>query len=357
MKIYQAVRNPYIDANQYVMTLMDGIDSVHNDVEWGWGLEKFWMDDIYDYDIIHIQWPHFLLWFNRSPRQIEKRLSKMKEAGKKIVSTCHNFEPHYCIDIDSKEAYDVVYKNSDMILHLGMYSYEIMKDKLPNVKHVILPHHTYDSIYNSLPDRNAACRKMGLNPKYRYVICFGAFRDEEERFIVKNLANKLKNEGVFFIAPAYRSIEAKNFVYRALRKCKKIWSHNYDHIIITGDSRNPVSIGMTPYYYAVADVALIQRKKILNSGNISLAFMMKKVVVGPNVGNVGLCLKETGNPIFDVYDNDSILKALKKGFELASDNYGENNYLYALENLSSKIIAERLYGYYKSLLFGNDIVD
>ena len=98
MKIYQAVQNPYMDANQYVMTLMDGIDTQFDDVEWGWGLEKFWQNEIFEYDIIHIQWSDLLLWPNRTSRQLEHRLSKLKENGKKIISTCHNLEPHYCSD-------------------------------------------------------------------------------------------------------------------------------------------------------------------------------------------------------------------------------------------------------------------
>ncbi len=349
MKIYQTVPNPYLDANQYVMTLMDGIDNLHNDVEWGWGVEKFWMSDIFDYDIIHIHWPEALLWYNRTPMQVDKRLLKLKGFGKKIVSTCHNMEPHYCSDINRNDIYDIVYRKSDMILHLENYSKEIMKEKYPNVKQMLLPHHTYDTIYHSIPNREEACRKLCLNPKYRYVICFGAFRDDEERLMVKNVANKLRNKGVFFIAPAYKSLEEHNYYDWVLHRCEKIKYHYYDHIIMSGKTQNPVTVSMTPYYYAVADIALIQRKKILNSGNVPLAFLMKKVVVGPDSGNVGLLLKESGNPTFDVNDDNSVLEAINRGFELSKENYGEKNYNYAVSHFSTAIISEQLYDIYISL--------
>ena len=349
MKIYQAVPNPYTEVNQYVMTLMDGIDAQFDDVEWGWGVEKFWQNEIFGYDIVHIQWPDILLWFNRTPKQIESRLLKLKDAGKKIVSTCHNLESHYCSDVNNKEAYNIAYENSDLILHLGTYSLGIMKKRLPNVKHVLLPHHTYDSIYNNLPNREDACRKLGLNPKYKYIICFGAFRDDEERELVNNLASQLKCKGVFFIAPAYKSRTTRKYVDRILWKCEKIKQYYYNHIIITGNTAHPVSVAMIPYYYAAADVALIQRKKILNSGNLTLAFLMKKVVVGPNIGNVGEWLTKTDNPTFDVDNDSSIFNAVKTGLDLAKENHGEKNRQYALDNFSTAIIAERLYEYYSSL--------
>ena len=118
---------------------------------------------------------------------------------------------------------------------------------------------------------------------------------------------------------------------------------------MTGDSRTPISVAMTPYYYAVADLALIQRKKILNSGNLPLAFLMKKVVVGPSVGNVGLWLKETGNPTFDVNNETSIFNAVRNGFELEIEKKGDLNFLYASNNFSTSIVAEQLYNYYRSI--------
>lgn len=48
-----------------------------------------------------------------------------------------------------------------------------------------------------------------------------------------------------------------------------------------------------PYYMAASDVIFIQRKDILNSGNVPLAFLYHKVVVGPKVGNIGELLSET----------------------------------------------------------------
>ena len=46
----------------------------------------------------------------------------MKEAGVKIVATCHDLEPHYDQFADKAESMKIVYGNCDVIIHLGKYS-------------------------------------------------------------------------------------------------------------------------------------------------------------------------------------------------------------------------------------------
>lgn len=68
----------------------------------------------------------------------------------------------------------------------------------------------------------------------------------------------------------------------------------------------------TETYFCACDIVFIQRFSVLNSGNLPMGFGAGCVVVGPNVGNVGSILNKTGNPIFNPYDIDSIVLAIKK---------------------------------------------
>jgi hypothetical protein len=61
---------------------------------------------------------------------------------------------------------------------------------------------------------------------------------------------------------------------------------------MTGHSWVPVDDNILPYYYAASDLAFIHRVKILNSGNAIMPMLFGKVVVGPDVGNVGVLLKK-----------------------------------------------------------------
>ena len=89
-----------------------------------------------------------------------------------------------------------------------------------------------------------------------------------------------------------------------------------------------------PYYIAASDVIFVQRKRILNSGNVPLAFLFRKVVAGPDNGNVGELLRETGNPVFSPDDNAGIVRALEQAGRLAEQGKGEENYRYARQHMN-----------------------
>ena len=100
---------------------------------------------------------------------------------------------------------------------------------------------------------------------------------------------------------------------------------------------------------AVADLILLQRIHILNSGNVSLGFHLGKVVVGPNAGNIAEMLLNTGNPTFQTDNLETLPKALEKGLEMARSGFGEKNREFSKQHLSSAKIAQQLLQYYKQL--------
>ena len=95
-----------------------------------------------------------------------------------------------------------------------------------------------------------------------------------------------------------------------------------------------------PYYIIASDLLMIQRKRILNSGNLPLAFLFKKVVVGPDYGNIRNILNESGNPIFNPDNTNSIVQALAQGFQMTQVHKGEDNYLYAKQHFSLQQVSE-----------------
>lgn len=351
MKIFQLFRDPYSpNENPYIATLMDGVKAYDNEVEFGYGLAEFWDGRVLEYDILHIHWPQVMLPVHPEQEDVkraENRLKELKQSGVNIVVTCHNLKAHYAKRPEFDQIYDVAYSAADVILHMGRWSKQQLVTKFPQARHELLPHHTYDTLYKQV-GHEESIQKLGLPSNKRYILCFGAFRDDEEREIADQIADHYRTQGYDLLAPAYvRWAKRRNLVIWTLQ-----WLH-WKYLCITKKGIHIygrfVSNELLPYFYGAADISIIQRKKILNSGNLPLSFLMGHVVVGPSVGNVGQILEETGNPTFVPGDTESLFKAVDNALELKKRGQGQANKSYAEQHFTTAIVARQLDDIYKSL--------
>lgn len=352
MKILFAFDNPEFALNPYVNTLIMGLKKIDNSLDIHSSIAEFWNTAI-RYDIIHIMWPDMLLKANGKKKfnatELENRLRELKNNGSCIVSTCHNLGPHYNSDKDYILAYNLVYKNSSIIFHLGEYSLSLFNKQYPASRNVYVPHHIYDTIYTKIPSHSEAQKKLHLSSKYQYILCFGMFRSDDERNMIIELSKKLKGKNIKILAPTFSYVaKRKNMFAESTRLLKYIkYSVKYPNII---KKIGLVSNEMLPYFCKSCDIALIQRTQILNSGNLPLNFYFGNVVIGPNVGNVGAILQEMHNPTFDINDiNTSLYSAVMKGLQLVQMNMGEENKKYALRHFSTDTICNKLLIYYNEI--------
>lgn len=355
-------KNPYQYLNPFVYTLIDGIKSQFNDFDWNWGVDVFWTDECLNYDIIHIQWPNlFESTMNGqfTPHDFVERILYLKSKGIKIVTTCHNLEPHYQNDNIGVELYTLSYLYSDYIIHLGRYSLDLFKEKYPNSKNVLIPHHIYDTVYNKVMNKQECLAKLNLDKSKKYILCFGAFRSNEERELVIRLSKMTHQQNIMILAPAFYSVIFRKsnwkryhvkylLSYLVRRILYIVYKFKYKSIYF---ERKEIGDDRLIYFYGACDIALIHRTKILNSGNVPLAFLMKKVVVGPDTGNVGVLLREMGNPTFDCNDLSTLYIGVKKALELEQNsNLGVSNYNFAMQEFNTKKISKALYNLYKEML-------
>lgn len=351
MKVYVAIGevSPHLSPNPFVLTLTDGISNKHSDIHFFFGQSFFYEEECLQMDIVHIMWPHGLIFGNFLPVDLAKRLKEIKDRGVKIIATCHNIELHYCSEEKYLEAYKIVYQACDTIVHLGDYSKSLFERLYPPVRHVLIPHHVYDSIYTQLPSKAESALRLCLQSDKKYILCFGAFRNREEKQMIRVLGKKYRNSDVYILVPNYTSFlfDVKHPLKSVKSLLKKMYLRLFFHIICIG---RYISNEEVPYYYGASDICLIQRLKILNSGNVPLAFFMGKVVVGPNQGNVYTILKKTGNPIFLTEDLTSIFTACSKGLELSKDGFGDLNRKYAIAELNTACISEKYYTVYQEVL-------
>ena len=348
MKIYVAVEDPYNPKdNPYVRTLIDGINNQFTDVQWGWGISIFWNKECLSYDIIHIHWPHYLCYRLTHLDTFLNRINYLKSKGIKLISTCHNLEPHYSNNPILKEVYDIVYEKSDCILHLGKYSLQLFLNKYPLVDNQLLFHHVYDEIYKDLPSREESLEFLNLDSSKFYVLCFGAFRSKEERDFIIDLANNLKGKNIEILAPSFYRLMKRRNILCLLKSYLYYYYYKfrYKNIKFKNEFIDDTAL---KFYYGAASVSLIHRLKILNSGNVPLGFLMKKIIIGPQIGNVGRWLEETGNFTFKIDKTGEIAKIVDYIIENKID--GEKNYKYAIDYLSTQKISFQLYQHYKRTL-------
>ena len=346
MKVYQLMTNPYSPTgNPYVATLMDGISSLTDDIEWHYGPDFIWNDHVFDMDIIHTHWLGFI-WDNE---RFRLRLKMIKERKIKIVATVHNLEEHYSKTEQANLCYTIMYSYADVFVHLGDYSKKLFEQRYPNAQHVLIPHHVYDHLYQETPNRMASLRKLHLSGRKKYILCFGFFRDDEERKMIDSLAAETHKQGIEVIAPHYYEMRPYMNRYQRFKRWVKIHLRELQmpRLHIYGWS---ISHELLPFFFGAADAVLIQRKKTLNSGNLPMSFLMGKVCIGPNIGNVSGILTETGNPTFDPSSTASMVQAVKEGLCLAESGKGEQNREYALRHWSTDTIAAETYHLYQKVL-------
>lgn len=352
LKIYMYTQTDgdyHNSGNPFVFTIVDAIREKYDDIEFETKESIFWTDKVLECDIVHIMWPdEFGRWFQEPVDGLENRLQLIKEYGIKILCTCHNLHTNYPQNPDRVKVYDLVYNYADVFIHLGEYSKEVLTKKYPAARHVIIPHHVYDTVYPKHYSKEEALQKLHYKNR-NYAISLGAFRNNEEKDLFLRIADEFRKYNIYCIAPSLLVLPhgrvTKSWIKQRLNWLLLKLKHPN---IITNIGY--ISNELIPYYYALSDISIIQRLEILNSGNVPLGMYFGNVILGPNVGNVDAILRKTNNPQFKVNELESIPKACMEAVEAFRDNRGRQNRKFALNNWSTSQIAEKTYQLYKSIV-------
>lgn len=350
MKVFMVHEDPWHAGNPYIYTLIEGLQKKYPDCKISWGRDAFWSDDILSFDIVHFHWPQtFMGKDSHSEVDLLHHIERMRFKGVKIVATCHDLEPHYDQFADKAESMKIVYSHSDAIIHLGEYSKKLFERRYPHAKHLLIPHHLYDTVYTHFPSRAESLKNLNLPEDKLYVLCFGTFRAKQERQLIIKLSKQLADKNIFILAPSFMNIWWRSF--RLFHKRLMKWYYQYKYnIYCTGRTWRAVSDDRLPYYYSAADVVFIQRMRILNSGNAMMPMLFGKVVIGPDCGNVGPLLKVWNYPVFSVDDTTQLGDVVMKAIWLAKAERGKQNRNRQLREYMTEVIVNKLFDGYSWIL-------
>ena len=332
------------NSHEYLFTLKKAL--IEDGIEVKYNVDDFW-NHYQNYDIIHIHWPELLAKEKLDEKQYLKIINhfSLVKQFSKIISTCHNLEPHFSNNKYKNFLYKYVYSNCDAIIHLGKYSFEYMKNEYPHIKQYIISHHIYDNLYDYSLDKSVVRKQLKIPVDANVMLCFGSFRDDGERNLVLKAWRKVNIQNKYLLAPGFCYLR-RNFILGYKQTIKAIYYK------LTGIHFNNRLIpdNLVSTYLCASDIVMIQRVKALNSGNLPLGFHAKKVVVGPDIGNMSDILQKTKNPIFDPNDISSVAKAIQEGFRLKDTDLPQKNYDYAIGNWNISQIARKHLEVYQNLL-------
>ncbi|WP_338608581.1 hypothetical protein V6617_01400 [Pelagibacterium nitratireducens] len=320
---------------------------------------SFWLATVRDdWDIVLIQWPELLVEQGdfSALAVFERRLASLK-ARSSIVTLVHNIRPHYRHSDFDSSLYSMVFSFSDAFIHLGQKSVEMLNQFYPHTAtrpSIVIPHGNY-RCFGPAADKVAARKLLGLPREGVVVLVFGELRATEEfNLALKAIKSDLGPKKTLLIAGRvplrnrngrYGRIVA--YATAASRLIFFLGQVILRHNIVLHERAVPAR--EVSSYVSCADIIFIARKNTLNSGNVSLGFTYGKIVVGPDIGNIGEVLRGAGNPVYDPSDNESLRLAMEEAYQMLDSTTGKNNEILSRNEWNWEGIAQDLVMFFKSL--------
>lgn len=320
------VGNPYTYELERCLNDIDGVDAI---------IESSLNTDFNkNYDVIHIQWPEAI--FNWRPPTLKQLslLDKVLTSFKgRIVSTVHNLAPHGGRTDVFVKLYNIIYRNTDVFIHLGGKSIELFCKENPATRlkvHKVIQHGNYEYFRKK---RNRMCEGYSLMP-CEYVLSFGMIRKVKEVKVLCTFAGELrKSKAKLLLAGRIQKKSRFDIKYYYMRALVYL---NANIVLQPGRVKDE----QVAYLVENSLALFIPRVDNLNSGNVYLGFTFGKAIVGPNVGVIGEELVKTSNITFNPKIRESIKAAAKALLSKDLERIGNKNIEYSQKYLDWNLIAE-----------------
>jgi glycosyltransferase involved in cell wall biosynthesis len=308
-----------------------------------------------EYDVVHLHWPESLYTPGLTPSWTDLRmltsdvlLAWNKKAS--LILTLHNEQTHNSSEIGNAAIHAAV-RLVGGVIHLGEESRARFEEtgKKSHQQHIYIPHQTYSSI-PYIGDRKKSKQSLKFSEQTKLILAFGELRHPDERdYLLKGFGDLPFNPRVL-VAPRFGALVRPSRRRRPLQWARWEWKNRQVIPPARLDlNRGYLSTNETALLFSAADVVVIPRLNTLNSGVLPLAFQMGRVAVGPDNGNIGHLLRESGNPTFDPADSNSLVRAICKGLEADGEGLGERNRLFAEASWAPKSVAEKHILFYREV--------
>ncbi|MGB1216712.1 MAG: hypothetical protein ACPG5P_02490 [Saprospiraceae bacterium] len=287
---------------------------------------------------------------------VTQALLKWKKKGAKIVTTRHNKLPHVRFKHD-KKLYELFYHYSDGMVHLGEYSrkefLENHKEEYLSLKHEIICHPIYKDSYPEISKAEARLR-LGLGKEEKVFLAFGKIRLKKEQELIIDVFKNIKKKNYTLLIPKILFSDKPSFRLETIKRLKyhlkfiswnlrKIYLNSFYNIKI---DHKFYSLEEVCIFFKAADVVIIPRVEILNSGNIFQAITHNRPIICPSTGNLTEIIKETKNYLYTPNNSSSLMEAVSK----TDIETGIKDYTEIKKKISIDEIASQYYSFYQKLI-------
>lgn len=323
-----------------------------------------------EFDIVHLHFPEYVTYGVQSAyanglteelmADVDERLRYWSQRSS-IVITRHVLLPHSARN-DPKWArmYELFYSYADGVVHFAGSSREEFEERYGGTRftrerqplHEVIPHQNYASLPNDMT-RAESRRRLRIPPAAPVLLVFGGIRGDAERNLVLNTFAALDAPGKILLVPRWPE---KLHMVAWIRF--KYWLRDIQRLYYRLHPRFRFGYEFVPetdaqLYLNAADVLLIPRLRVLNSGNIALGMTFGRIVVGPDSWNVGEILRRFGNPVFDPEHPETAVNAVTEGFRLAAEGIvARRNREVALTEWDADRIAKAYVSFFERLAAG-----
>lgn len=292
-----------------------------------WQFDYSSIDNSIDgYAVVLILWPeHIFHWKEPDKvqlKQLRKQFSIWKKDSK-IVYQVNNLKRHKGMTPNFEELYKMVIDNCDAMVHLGHYSLELYKKEFPNKIHRYIPHPLYNGAYKQY-EKIEARAQLGISNKKLIVLVPGAIRSLEERRMILKGFRKIKfGNKIMVVSKMYK--KEVNIEFKGRHRIKKYFDlkkileyiYNKDYDPKYKFSYKFTEVKKLSLLLSASDIIMIPRRDSLNSGILFLGLTFKKVILGPEIGNIEEFLKYFNLPTFNPMDNHSVGLAFNEAVKLS----------------------------------------
>lgn len=245
--------------------------------------------------VLHVHWTAQLSTADRSETlaahaDFRRDVEELLAGGTRLVWTVHNRMPHECMHEDLEiDLRRWLVDRADVIHVMGAATAEAVADlyPLPPEKVVEVPHPSYEGVYPSTLDRDAARWELGVSPDEEVLLLFGGIRPYKNVDLALDALDELLAAG-----RRARLVVAGQIMGRWTGKAE------LEHRIV----RHPATLAhlgrIDEYdvqrYFLAADALLLPYASIVNSGVLLLGATFGLPVVGPDMGEVGEVVRSSG---------------------------------------------------------------